>query len=289
MIERLPVFFRPEQSCDVATSYSPSAGKPALVVADWQKHFGDKIQIETFNPAGDEVLCEAHDPHYVSGIMSGEIANGFRTHDLDVAHSMRYTVGSMLAAAKHVLTVDHPEERIACSPTSGFHHAGFDFGGGFCTLNGLMITAMRLKTLGLVKRVTIIDMDQHYGNGTQDIIEHHGIDWVDHITAEHSFRNARDVDSIMLTLKMRLHKFNTDLVLFQAGADIHVDDPLGGILTTEQMRQRDRQVFFTCQAYGFPLVWNLAGGYKRDSDGGIEPVLALHRQTMRECIERFVL
>jgi len=31
-------------------------------------------------------------------------------------------------------------------------------------------------------------------------------------------------------------------------------------------------------------VWNLAGGYKRDAAGRIEPVLALHRQTMLECL-----
>ena len=60
------------------------------------------------------------------------------------------------------------------------------------------------------------------------------------------------------------------------------EDPLGGCLSTEQMRQRDRQVFESFK--GKPLVWNLAGGYQKDASGGIEPVLALHRNTVQEWI-----
>ena len=36
---------------------------------------------------------------------------------------------------------------------------------------------------------------------------------------------------------------------------------------------------------GIPVVWNLAGGYQRDEQGTIEPVLALHRQTMDICAQ----
>ena len=70
-------------------------------------------------------------------------------------------------------------------------------------------------------------------------------------------------------------------MLCQAGADPHIDDPLGGTLTTAQMRERDRTVF---QQLGhLPMVWNLAGGYqvvKGDTEAQrMEPVLALHRET----------
>lgn len=75
-----------------------------------------------------------------------------------------------------------------------------------------------------------------------------------------------------------------NLVLYQAGADIHIDDPLGGLLTTEQMIFRDELVFRGCARFGIPIVWNLAGGYQRDADGGISQVLALHRNTMYQCI-----
>jgi len=57
------------------------------------------------------------------------------------------------------------------------------------------------------------------------------------------------------------------------------------MFTTEQMAQRDRIVFQYCKDMGIPVVWNLAGGYQRDEQGTIEPVLALHRQTMDICAQ----
>lgn len=282
----IPVFYHPSQSCDAAVGFSPSAGKPAQVIADWNKHFLGDIEIRMFEPVSDLVLEMAHDPDYVQGVLYGEIDNGFGNCDLQVANSLRYTVGSMVAAAKHVMTQTFSEERVACSPTSGFHHAGYDYGGGFCTFNGLMVTAMLLKNLGLVNRVLILDFDAHYGNGTQHIIDHFKADWVTHITAGKSYTSSEDVKSILSALKPYVTAH--DLVLYQAGADIHVDDPLGGILTKEQMRERDKRIMRTCCQYGVPLVWNLAGGYQRDKNGGIDPVLALHRQTMDVCIEEYL-
>jgi acetoin utilization deacetylase AcuC-like enzyme len=84
-----------------------------------------------------------------------------------------------------------------------------------------------------------------------------------------------------------------DLVIYQAGADPHIDDPLGGVLTTEQMQERDRMVFEGLG--GRPLVWNLAGGYQTVSTiagadvnaeaARLEPVLALHRNTIQVHLE----
>jgi hypothetical protein len=53
-----------------------------------------------------------------------------------------------------------------------------------------------------------------------------------------------------------------DVLLYQAGADPHIDDPLGGWLTDAQLAQRDRLVFETCRELGLPVAWNLAGGYQ---------------------------
>ena len=80
-----------------------------------------------------------------------------------------------------------------------------------------------------------------------------------------------------------------DLILYEAGADPHLKDPLGGLLTTEQMAWRDRVVFE--QLGHLPMVWNLAGGYQLAKGGTEEqrrePVLALHRETARLHTEIF--
>ena len=68
-------------------------------------------------------------------------------------------------------------------------------------------------------------------------------------------------------------------MLYQAGADCHVDDPLGGWLTTEQMLRRDEMVFAGLAALRVPVAWNLAGGYQTP----IRKVLELHDNTMGAC------
>jgi len=73
------------------------------------------------------------------------------------------------------------------------------------------------------------------------------------------------------------------VILYQAGADPHVDDPLGGWLTTEQLRERDRLVFENVATLGVPIAWNLAGGYQTP----LRNVLDIHDNTMRECAAVF--
>lgn len=288
-MHKIPVFYRPEQSCSVDVGFSPSAGKPALIVADWlsSPDIAPYIEIETFLPVGDEVLCSAHDPSYVEGIFSGEIVNGFGNSSLEVAHSLRYTTGSMLAACKHVLTARGQSHlKVACSPTSGFHHAGYDFSGGFCTFNGLMAAAIRVHTLGLAESILIIDMDVHAGNGTQDIMKVLGIDYIDHITNGSGYSDAVSAMKASNMLYPKGRDKHYDLVIYQAGADMHIDDPLGGLLTTEQMQRRDVNVFRNCDIREIPIVFNLAGGYKTLANGSLGPVIALHRQTMNECLKQ---
>ena len=74
-----------------------------------------------------------------------------------------------------------------------------------------------------------------------------------------------------------------DNVLYQAGADVHVDDPLGGVLTTEQMIERDQIVFEAARASEIPIAWNLAGGYQTP----LSKVVDLHVNTLRECVRSF--
>ena len=69
-----------------------------------------------------------------------------------------------------------------------------------------------------------------------------------------------------------------DIVLYQAGADPHIDDPLGGFLTTEQLRIRDQRLFEGLKQRGIPIAWVLAGGYQKP----LEKVLEIHDNTYRE-------
>ena len=86
----------------------------------------------------------------------------------------------MLTAARTALQLGKP----VCAPVSGFHHAGFDFGGGFCTFNGLAVAAFSALQDKLCDEVWILDFDHHWGNGTHDCLGHspHGCADIRHYT-----------------------------------------------------------------------------------------------------------
>lgn len=271
----LPVFYNPAQ-CAPKSSFSPSSVKPRYVVQDWLEHFAGQIEIRDFKPVARDAFKRVHDPEMVDAVLECRQANGFGNRSVEVARSLPYTTGSMLAAARYAVE----NGCVTCSPTSGFHHADFHGPQGFCTFEGLMVTAVMLKEAGLVSSVGIIDCDVHFGNGTADIIRRFGLDWVRHHTmgAQYfergdRFANAAGHSTFDRWLQSAIDDVqNCDLVLYQAGADPHVDDPLGGVLTTDQMRSRDELVFSELQ--GTPLTFNLAGGYPRGV--GSEPTLTRH-------------
>lgn len=74
---------------------------------------------------------------------------------------------------------------------------------------------------------------------------------------------------------------HVDLLIVNAGVDPHVSDPLGGVLTTREMAERDRIVFSIAAEMGLPVCVSLAGGYQQDEQGSIDPVLKLHNNTFR--------
>ena len=284
-MRKLPVFYRPEMAADTE-SFSPSSRKPAEAVADWLAR-GLPVDVRSFEPATEAQVKRAHASEYVDGIMSCSEPNGFGNRSRAVADSLSYTVGSMLAAASHVLG----HGGIACSPSSGFHHARYAEAGGYCTFNGLMVTALDVLARSPGARIAIIDFDMHYGDGTDDIIRRLGLQKsIRHIRAGLDYSEGMgemfmsNLTDMLFTVYSHVRQ-GADLVLYQAGADQHISDPLGGLLNTEQMRRRDSAVFNGLAGLGVPVVFNLAGGYQKDSNGTIEPVLALHRNTVIEALK----
>ena len=282
---KLPVFYRPEMSASTA-SFSPSSSKPAAAVADWLAH-GLDIELLDFEPATEAQVKRAHSAEYVDAIMQGRKKNGFGNTSQDVADSLPYTSGSMVAAALHVLK----HGGLACSPSSGFHHARYAEAGGYCTFNGLMVAALEVLAQRPHARIAIVDFDMHYGDGTDDIIKRLGLSKrIYHVRAGFEFEAGmgrffmwRLVDMILSTREYFGRA--PDLVLYQAGADQHISDPLGGLLNTEQMLNRDAYVLQSYARWRVPLVFNLAGGYQTDKAGTIASVLTLHRNTMIQAIK----
>lgn len=278
MIDQLKVFYRREMVANVKT-YSPSPKKPSKVMADWKQH-NLPVVLCSFRPVTPKELYAVHDKQYVDGVLRGVIRNGFGTAaSVQVAKSLLYTSGAMLAAAQSAIV----SGSMACAPVSGFHHAGVGHASGYCTFNGLAVTAMTLKRARQADRVAILDLDYHYGDGTQAIIDRHGMNWVKHVSPGPS--HSRDAERFLMSLPGIIRGFaGCDVLLYQAGADAHINDPLGGWMTTRQLAHRDDIVFNEARKIGLPVAWCLAGGYQQDADGNIPAVLEIHRNTVKACI-----
>lgn len=276
----LPVFYTPGMVAD-SGSYSPSAAKPAQVIAAWQ---ASALPIELIAPVPVTIdqLARAHDRKHVEAILAGRKANGFGNTSPAVASTLVHTSGAMLSAARHALV-----HGLACAPVSGFHHACYATAGGFCTFNGLMVAALALHQEDGVARIGILDYDMHDGNGTDDIIEHLGASFVTHFTAGAHYNVEGQGPRMLAELPDRVRMMaGCDVVLYQAGADQHIDDPLGGLLTTEELAARDRIVFDLLAELGIPVAWNFAGGYQREADGSIPKVIEVHSNTARASLTR---
>lgn len=275
---------------------SPSARKPKEIAEALVKEIAfvgnsiPNIQFVPPNPLTIDDLKLCHDPNYVDGVMNLTLQNGFGTKSKEIADSLLYTNGAMYDAAK-AATPSEP----TCALVSGFHHAGY-LGwanlGWFCTFNGLTITAAKLIAEG-AKKVAILDCDMHYGNGTDDILDKipELKEKVLHNTFGKAFFDKYNANIYLdflrsdgLVYKLFKEK-EPDVILYQAGADVHVDDPYGGILTTEEMYERDLRVFTIAKSLDIPLVWNLAGGYQIEQDGSIGKVIDLHLNTFKACKE----
>jgi acetoin utilization deacetylase AcuC-like enzyme len=171
---------------------------------------------------------------------------------------------------------------MACHLAGGTHHAHFDHPAGFCIFNDLAVISRYLLESGRVGKVLIFDCDVHQGDGTARILA----DTPDAITVSlHCEKNfpARKAESdwdIPLPMGMGddeylkvvddllnylLPLYQPDLVLYDAGVDVHKDDALGYLkLTDAGVAARDEAVLRHCLHRDIPVVGVIGGGYSKD-------------------------
>jgi len=279
-MKSIPVFYSPKLVAN-AQSFSTSSGKPFLTVESWQS-LGIPLDIVEPIPVKAEELCLAHSKTYVEKVLACRADNGFGNRIPEVAASLPYNTGAFVGAAREALS----SGKVAVAPVSGFHHACFSNGGGFCTFNGLVVAAQVLKKAELVNKVGILDFDQHYGDGTVDIIRVRELGgWLSQYSAATEYRRSDQAEAFLQRIPEIVSRFaDCDILLFQAGADPHIADPLGGWLNTAQLAERDRLVFENAKSWGIPIAWNLAGGYQ----SSFRDVLDIHDNTLRACAKVYL-
>ena len=239
-----------------------------------------------------EKLRRLHAPAYVDAFLTGKSSlassQGWpwtpQIRDGVLAIQAGQLVGAQLA-------LDHG---IAANIAQGFHHAVYRSGMGYCTFNGLALVAQEFSE----KTICVLDCDEHGGNGTEEFIRR--LPNLFQCTINGSQFGCKDSErSRCFNLKsitddfvpyesaldksfVQILKWKPDLLLYQAGADPHINDPLGSLgMTTEQMKQRDRMVFELCAKNSIPVLFVLAGGYQEPIETKLVP---LHVNTFEAAV-----
>lgn len=223
-----------------------------------------------------------HDPAYVDQVATLTVPRekerriGFPVTERVMRRSM-LSPGGTWAAAR--LAMRHG---YAANAAGGSHHALHDSGAGYCVFNDLAIAANRLVEEGDARRILILDLDVHQGDGTAALMAGRGDVFTLSIHAERNFpvRKARStldvglpdgtgddayLDALMQVMPGVLDDFRPDLILYQAGVDPHVDDRLGRLaLSDAGLDRRDRAVMHAARRRGIPLASTMGGGYGED-------------------------
>jgi acetoin utilization deacetylase AcuC-like enzyme len=302
----------------IAAYYDPGFAAPigphpmpmekfALVAAAVRGWPGVRIMAPA--PVAEADLLRVHSPAYLAAVRTGEPRALAESQKFPwspaLFPSVCLTNGAVLAAARAAF-----ETGVAAAVASGFHHAQAERGEGFCTFNGLVVAAERLRAEGRVRRVAVLDLDLHYGNGTARLaatrpwlhaLSIYGNDYHDNqayrdVTIRRHVDGANhrswalpagcDGGQLQATLAAVLPELiaagRPDLVLYQAGADPLRDDPYSPLaLDHTDLLARDRTVFAFLRAQGLPVAWTLAGGYTPD----VRQVVTVHTNTFHAALE----
>jgi acetoin utilization deacetylase AcuC-like enzyme len=190
-----------------------------------------------------------------------------------VERSLRSTGAAVDAAAAAL------EDGIAASLAGGTHHAGSDWGEGFCVFNDTAVAAREMQARGAVQRVLILDCDVHQGNGTAEIFAPDPTVFTMSIHGARNFPLRKHPSSLDVALDdgtgddeylralepavaESLDRARAELVLYIAGADPYAGDRLGRLaLSKAGLLARDRLVLAAVRGSGAALAIVCGGGY----------------------------
>lgn len=221
----LHVFYDSRQNVAGVQSLSPSASKPRLVYESWISA-GLPMSLEPFEALSPDLIELAHEPEFVRQILTLIRKNGFGNMSPLIAQSLLWTSGAMAASA----LFSEKTRKNSVALVSGFHHAGYDFAQDFCTFNGLVIAAQLVRLECEARRVGILDCDVHFANGTVDIIKRLNLDFIRHWSFGANDITVESAEAWLNTLPSLVRRFrDCEVLIYQAGADPHINDPLGGV------------------------------------------------------------
>jgi acetoin utilization deacetylase AcuC-like enzyme len=273
---------------------APERFPAALAAVESAERSGVPVEWRPCRPAEEEAIAAVHDPAYLGHLREISAAGGGYL-SLDTALGPGSWEAASLASGAACSAVESAvagETAFAIARPPG-HHAGRDYGMGFCLTNHVAVAAGYVLSRGL-ERVAILDWDVHHGNGTQDIF--YDEDRVLYLSSHQSpfypgtgkagevgegegrgftanvplpAGSGEDVYAAAFAgvFVPLLREFGPEVILVSAGFDAHVDDLLGGMALGSDSFGRFAALIsgLSHEIGAAPPAFVLEGGYNLDA------------------------
>lgn len=265
-------------------------------------HEGVITREQLFEPAqaAEESVLLAHDPAYWAQLRDLTLPPreqrriGFPLTAQLLERELRIAQGTIDGAIFAL------ENGIAFNVAGGTHHAGSNWGEGFCLLNDQAIAANYLLNKGLSQRILIIDLDVHQGNGTAEIFEQEDRVFTFSMHGDKNFPFRKEVSDLDIPLEdglkddqfltkleaalPELLKHQPDFVFYLSGVDVLESDKLGKLaLSKDGCKARDKMVFTFCKDHNLPVQVSMGGGYSPN----IRDIVEAHCHTFKIGLDIF--
>jgi acetoin utilization deacetylase AcuC-like enzyme len=245
-------------------------------------------------PASVEDLQLAHTDRYINGLMNQKLSDK-ELRPIGLTWSSELLKRSFCSVGGFIKTTESALEKgFSGFLAGGTHHAHADKGEGYCVFNDFAVAALRLLKKKTVRKILIIDLDVHQGNGNSSILGNHNDVFVFSIHGEknYPFRKVpshldialpekTENDEYLHSLKNALSQLASqsfDIIFYQAGVDVLKEDSLGTFnLTFEGLIERDKMVFEFAKKLNLPIAMAMGGGYAKP----IELTIKAHVNTYK--------
>ncbi|PSR12068.1 MAG: histone deacetylase [Bacteroidetes bacterium] len=262
------------------------------------------VQEEQFFVPGqlaEEVLLWTHSPAYWNKLQNQgltakeERAIGFPMRP-DLVERGRYIAQGTIECA--LLAQQHG---VAMNIAGGTHHAFADRGEGFCVFNDFAIAANYLLRHQLARKILIVDLDVHQGNGTAHIFRNEPRVFTFSMHGARNYPTRKEQSDLDIglpdktgdeaylkilgeTLPRLLDDVQPDQVFYLAGVDVLATDRLGRLgLSVAGCKKRDQFVLESCKSANLPVAVSMGGGYSER----IAHIIEAHANTYRVASEIF--
>ena len=223
-----------------------------------------------------------HNRDYVMSVKEGNLSRD-QERRINLPWSEKLAKRSFLAIQGTLQTSQLAlDYGIACHLAGGTHHAFKDCGSGFCVFNDLAYASIALLNQKKVKKILILDLDVHQGDGTASICENIDNIFTCSIHCKNNFpfdkknsnldvpiddevNDLKYINILTKTLDRIESNFTPDIVFYDAGVDVHINDDLGNLnLTDDGIKKRDEIVCEYFKEKKIPLCTVIGGGYSKN-------------------------